>query len=474
MIGNTNCDIDIDSLEIKDVIDINILQTFQDNFAESMDIASVTVDKSGNPVTNPSSYTSFCTDLIHTTTIGDNRCAESHRKAGAEAARTSRPYIYTCHAGLIDFAAPILVEGKQIGTILGGQVLTKKPEKSRYIQTAKEIGGDEAKFIEAIREIKIITEKNVIAAAEVLFIVANALSKIGYEELKLKRISKSLEVEALKKDLLLQESNEYNKLKTQLFSTISHELKTPINIIYSALQLLEKVHKDSSFIYTAEEFFKYSKIMKKNCHRLIRLINNVIDMNKIEVDLFSLHLKNGNIIKIIEDVTLSIVEYASLKGINVVFDTEIEEKITAFDAEKFERIMLNLLSNSIKFTKPRGNIAVTIYDRQDHILISVKDTGVGIPQDMLEKIFDTFTKVDASLRRRTEGSGLGLSLVQSCVKMHEGEITARSLLGIGSEFIIKLPIKLMESEANTHKHRVNDLNYNVENTEIEFSDIYFD
>ena len=474
MIGNINCDIDIDSLEIKDVIDINLLQTFQDNFAESMDIASVTIDKSGNPVTNPSSYTSFCIDFVHSTTIGDNRCAECHRKAGEESTRTGKPYIYTCHAGLIDFAAPILVEGKQIGTILGGQVLTKKPEKLKYIKIAKEIDVDEAKFVESVSKIKIITEKNVKAAAEVLFIVANALSKIGYEELKLKRISKSLEIEVLNKNLLLEKSNEYNKLKTQLFSTISHELKTPINIIYSALQLLEKFYKDSLFTYTAQTFFKYSKVMKQNCHRLIRLINNLIDMNKIEVGFFSLHLKNNNIIKAIEDITLSIVEYASLKDINVIFDTEIEEKITAFDAEKFERIMLNLLSNSIKFTKHRGNIAVTIYDRKEHIWISVKDTGVGIPQDMLEKIFDTFTQVDASFRRPTEGSGIGLSLVKSFVEMHEGEITVRSQLGIGSEFLIKLPIKLIESKSNAYKHKASDLNYNVENTEIEFSDIYFD
>ena len=204
------------------------------------------------------------------------------------------------------------------------------------------------------------------------------------------------------------------------------------------------------------------------------MINNVIDINKIEVGSLGLHLKNNNIIKLIEDITLSIVEYASLKDINVVFDTEIEEKIIAFDAEKIERIMLNLLSNSIKFTKCKGNLDVSIYARKEHILISVKDTGSGIPQDMLEKIFDTFTQVDASLRIQTEGSGIGLSLLKSFVEMHEGEITAISQLGIGSEFIIKLPIKLIESKSNARKHESSDLNYNVENTKIEFSDIYFD
>lgn len=110
-----------------------------------MDIASVTVDKNGNPVTKPSSYTSFCMDFVYSTTIGDNRCVESHRKGGEKATWTGGPYIYTCHAGLIDFATPNLIEGKQIGTILDGQVLKKEPEKSRYIQIAKEIDMDEVK-----------------------------------------------------------------------------------------------------------------------------------------------------------------------------------------------------------------------------------------------------------------------------------------------------------------------------------------
>ncbi|MHC1685888.1 MAG: PocR ligand-binding domain-containing protein [Clostridiaceae bacterium] len=466
--------IDIDLLEIKDVIDISILQRFQDNFAESMDIASVTVDINGRPVTNPSSYTNFCTDFVHSTTLGTSRCEECHSKAGKESARRGKPYIYKCHAGLIDFAAPILVEGKHIGTILGGQVLTKKPEELTYIKTAQELGLNEVEFFDSASKIKIIKEKNVIAAAEVLFIVANSLSKIGYEDLKLKRISKGLEIEVLKKDLLLEESNKYNKLKTQLFSTISHELKTPINIIYSSLQLLDQYNKDSSFLNIGKSFLKYSKIMKQNCYRLIRLINNLIDMNKIEVGFYSLHLKNDNIIKVIEDITLSIVEYASLKDINVVFDTEIEEKITAFDAEKIERIMLNLLSNSIKFTNQGGSIEVTIYDRKDNILISVKDTGTGIPKAMLEKIFDTFTQVDASLRRNAEGSGIGLSLVKSFVKMHKGDITVKSELGVGSEFTIKLPIQIVKEESNTHKYEAANLDYNVEKTKIEFSDIYFD
>lgn len=184
--------IKLTDIELKDIIDIELLQTFQDNFAESMDIASVTVDIHGNPVTKPSSYTSFCIDYVHTTTKGDNRCAASHKKGGEEAVRTGKPYVYTCHAGLIDFAAPIMVDGIHIGTILGGQILTKKPEEVRYRQTAKEIGVNEDGFVEAVNKVKITTEKNIKAAAEVLFIVANSLSQVGYQQMKLRTTSNEL------------------------------------------------------------------------------------------------------------------------------------------------------------------------------------------------------------------------------------------------------------------------------------------
>lgn len=191
MIGKSN-DLGIQNIEIKDVIDIEILQKFQDNFAISMDVASVTVDIHGNPVTKPSSYTRFCQDFTHSTTTGDNRCAESHKRGGEEATRTGRPYVYTCHAGLIDFAAPIMVDGKQIGTILGGQVLTAQPELSKYKKIANEIGVNEEGYVDAVQKVKVTTERNVTAAAEVLFIVANALSKIGYEQLQLRQMSRDL------------------------------------------------------------------------------------------------------------------------------------------------------------------------------------------------------------------------------------------------------------------------------------------
>jgi len=265
----------------------------------------------------------------------------------------------------------------------------------------------------------------------------------------------------------LAEVEEYDKLKTQFLSTMSHELKTPLNIILGCVQLMEKldINKDSF----TNSFTKYLKMQRQNSYRLLRLINNLIDFNKAEVNYFNIHPINANIVEVVEDITLSIVEYTSLKNINLIFDTEVEEKIMAFDLDMIERIMLNLLSNAIKFTNETGTIEVNVYDKNQSVIISVKDTGIGIPEDKLLSIFDRFTQVDNTLRRKSEGSGIGLSLVRSLIELHDGTIYVKSKLNKGSEFVIELPAKLVDEDSTVPDAKIIS---NVERIHIEFSDIY--
>lgn len=166
---------------------------------------------------------------------------------------------------------------------------------------------------------------------------------------------------------------------------------------------------------------------------------------------------------------MSVVSYVESKGINLIFDTDVEEKIMNFDADKIERIILNLLSNSIKFTNPEGSIYVNMMDMDDSISISIKDTGVGIPDDKLQMIFERFGQVDKTLRRNSEGTGIGLCLVKSFVEMHGGSIQVKSKVGEGSEFIIKLPDVITEEK---HNEESSTYETNIERINIEFSDIY--
>lgn len=157
--------LDLGNIRLTDVIDTKFLQSFQDDFAKGVGVASITVDLEGNPITNPSNYTRFCMDYTHSTECGNKRCAESHRRGGEQAARLGKPIVYECHAGLIDFAAPIILEGRHIGTILGGQVLTSMPNEKKCLKSAKEIGVDEKGYIEALKEVPQISKERVKAAA---------------------------------------------------------------------------------------------------------------------------------------------------------------------------------------------------------------------------------------------------------------------------------------------------------------------
>jgi ligand-binding sensor protein len=173
-------------VELKDVIDLDFLQKFQDTFAKAMGMASISVDLKG-PVTKPSNFTEFCMDLTRKNSEGARRCNECDIKGGQEAARTGRPAVYFCHGGLMDFAAPIMLEGRQIGSMLGGQVLPQPPDEEKFRRIARELGIDPEEYIRAVRKIRVVPEASIRAAADLLYIVANTVSKAGFEKYKKSR-----------------------------------------------------------------------------------------------------------------------------------------------------------------------------------------------------------------------------------------------------------------------------------------------
>lgn len=288
-----------------------------------------------------------------------------------------------------------------------------------------------------------------------------------------KRNLEKLNKKVKEKTILLQETLEYDRLKTEFFSNISHELKTPINVIFSAVQITNSMLSEVEILDNdiKNKTKKYLNIMKQNCFRLIRLVNNLLDITKIDSGYFKIDLVNCDIVKVVEDITLSVVEYVESIGIELIFDTDIEEKVLACDPEKIERIMLNLLSNAVKFTKPGGKIFVDIFDKGQGIIISVRDTGIGILEEKQKQIFERFMQIDKSLSRVSEGSGIGLALVKSIVEMHEGNIYVNSELGKGTEFIIELPAKILSENVEVENNSYNE-NNNIEKVKIEFSDIY--
>ncbi|WP_432664136.1 PAS domain-containing sensor histidine kinase [Wukongibacter baidiensis] len=287
-------------------------------------------------------------------------------------------------------------------------------------------------------------------------------------------ITKRKKEEKLRKETenKLNEAIEHNKLTTEFFANISHEFKTPLNIMLGTFQLLILTLKIEEKENYNTNSYKKIKIMQQNCYRLLRLVNNLIDITKIDSGYFKLNATNLNIVSLIENITLSVAEYIQDKDIKLVFDTNIEEKLMAVDPDSIERIILNLLSNAVKFTSPGGIIKVTVESKNQILKVSVKDSGIGIPCDKKDIIFDRFRQVDKLLTRKQEGSGIGLSLVKSLVEMHDGKISVKSFEGVGTEFILEFPIKVIKYDDSIGKSDIKFQQEYVERINVEFSDIY--
>ena len=260
---------------------------------------------------------------------------------------------------------------------------------------------------------------------------------------------------------------EDNKLKLDFFVNISHELRTPVNLISSTIQLiklnLKNLSKEDENIIS-----KYIDIMESNSMRLIRLINNLIDSTKIDAGFVKFTPINADIIKFIEDVCDSVVDYVDFNKMNLIFDTDREEEIVLFDPDIIERILLNLLSNAVKFNKVDGTIYVNLYTKDDEIRITVRDEGIGIPKEKLSSIIKRFEQIQTKNKIEKQGSGIGLYLVKSLVTLHGGNIKVESKVNEGSKFIVTIPKKVLENGEELVIDEKEKANRKVN---IEFSDI---
>lgn len=263
------------------------------------------------------------------------------------------------------------------------------------------------------------------------------------------------------------------EMKDEFLSIISHEFKTPLTVINCAIQTMELVCKNE--ISRREREF-ISKI-KQNTYRQLRLVNNLLDITRANAGHIKLNKSSIDIVFLTKSIVDSVQIYAQQKGLEIKFVTTMKKKLMYLDEEKYERIILNLISNAIKFTSKGNTIKLILMQkmikRKSKVCIEVIDTGVGIPKDKQKLIFEKFGQVDSSLTRQAEGTGIGLSLVKKFVESHDGEIIVHSEIGEGSTFTVILPI------ANMHRKTENKIfaepmdNRLIQSAAIEFSDIYF-
>ena len=266
---------------------------------------------------------------------------------------------------------------------------------------------------------------------------------------------------------LYQMAKEREQLKTDFIANMSHELRTPLNIITSASMLLEMKSNKEETVSSEYILDKLSHI-NQSSNRLRRLINNLIDISKFDSGFFECKCKNENIVYVVEDIVHEVVDYAKEKNIELIFDTEEEEIISFIDKEKIERVILNLLSNAIKFTNENGKIEVYMKSDDNFIYITIKDNGIGISKEKIDHIFQRFYQVDNLLSRGSEGSGIGLCIVDEIIRMHGGKINIESEINKGTTFEIVLNVSksnFIDKEEEKTDKNIKDI------VKVEMSDI---
>lgn len=266
---------------------------------------------------------------------------------------------------------------------------------------------------------------------------------------------------------LYQMAKEREQLKTDFIANMSHELRTPLNIITSASMLLEMKSQKEETVSSEYILDKLNRI-NQSSNRLRRLINNLIDISKFDSGFIECKCKNENIVYVVEDIVHEVVDYAKEKNIELIFDTEEEEIISFIDKEKIERVILNLLSNAIKFTNENGKIEVYMKSDNNFIYISIKDNGIGISKEKIDHIFQRFYQVDNLLSRGSEGSGIGLCIVDEIIRMHGGKINIESEINKGTTFEIVLNVSksnFIDKEEEKTDRNIKDI------VKVEMSDI---
>nr|WP_302686271.1 HAMP domain-containing sensor histidine kinase [uncultured Romboutsia sp.] len=261
----------------------------------------------------------------------------------------------------------------------------------------------------------------------------------------------------------LNRIKEKNKFKTEFLSNVAYDIKKPINKIFETNNnLIENKGK-----YNSENINNHTRLVKQNCYRLIRLLSNVEYVSRIDNGTCTLELRKCDIVKLVENIVKISKTYTDKKGIDISFKSEVNKKILSLDIDKVEKIILNILSNAIKFTDTGGKIDINLYMHNEQVCIYIKDTGIGIPKDKTEVIFENFEQLDTTLSRGCEGTGMGLSVVKKLANLNNIKINVESELNKGSEFIITLPNNIVSKNIKLQDKFAQD-----EKIDIEFSDIY--
>lgn len=416
-------------LQLTDLIDVEILQKIQDAFSDMTGIASVTTDANGVAVTKGSHFSDFCMKYTRTSPIGCQRCEQCDKHGAEIALERGTSSTYFCHAGLMDFAAPIIANGEMIGCFIGGQVLTQSPDITKILKVAEEIDVNPIHYIQAVMKVNIVEKETIDRAADFLYTIANILSNIAYHKYQV--LQANMEIEKA------------TRIKSDFLANMSHEIRTPMNAVIGMAEMALREELPPA----ARDYITQIKASGKT---LLTIINDILDFSKIESGKMDIIPSEYEPLSIIHDIASIIATRIESKDVELILDIspDIPYKLLG-DSIRFKQVLLNLANNAVKFTK-NGRVllrieSVPISEDEIEIQAAIEDTGIGIKKEHIGRLFRSFEQLDSKRNRNIEGTGLGLAISKQLLTLMNGTIAVESEYGVGSIFSFTLPQKVIKN-----------------------------
>lgn len=415
-------------LYLTDLISRDILQKMQDAFARLTGMSVITTDTNGVAVTEGSNFSDLCRNYMRNSPVGCILCAQSN-KAGTELAlREGKSIIYPCFSGLMNFAAPIMVEGRLVGCVIGGQVLTEMPDPSKGKVIAAEIGADVEEYLASLQKVKVVDIEEIDNAAKFLSAMVEVMSDMASNQYLVHQAKADME----------RASN----MKSDFLANMSHEIRTPMNAVIGMAEMALREDLPAP----ARNYINQIKEAGKS---LLTIINDILDFSKIESGKMDINVEEYEPMSVISDVSNIVMTRLKGKDVELLLDISpnLPNKLLGDDI-RIKQVLLNIANNAAKFTNS-GKITLKMYylqidDGNIELHISVEDTGIGIKKEDRHKLFRSFQQLDSKRNRNIEGTGLGLAISKQLLHLMKGDIWVESEYEKGSIFSFFIPQKVVD------------------------------
>ncbi|HEX9051883.1 MAG TPA: ATP-binding protein [Anaeromyxobacter sp.] len=441
-------------LPLADLLDLRAFAEVCQSFAELYRVGLKVFDENGNRLVDVKvGNADFC-GYIWTKPAGREQCmATVGRVKSDPVGEEPAPTTFQCFSGCRYVVQPVLYEGDVIGRVVFGPFVPE--DLAELPATLRAIADDfdakaAASYVQKIRRVPEVTAEKILKHFMDLLdvMVFTGHKNLIAAKLHIEAVTESFR-ELSDKNRQLEESygklKELDRLKSNFLATMSHELRTPLT---SVIGYSEMMLEGLGGPLTAEQREYLGIIMEKG-ENLLQLITSILDISKIEAGRVRLLLSEVEASQVMRDAVATVLPLARKKGIRVACEPGAIPRFQA-DRDKIRQCLVNLCSNAVKFTQNGGTITVSAEAlRGDRVALHVSDTGIGIGEEHVDRVFDVFYQVDGSSTREYGGAGLGLAIVKSFVEAHGGEVSVRSKPGQGSVFTIVLPVRAAPTVAVT-------------------------